>query len=123
MDNTKGAQSQNGFWITSNQIATSKKKGRTIGVVRVSEDNLIPDGIGGYFVHVTHKDIDRTNVNSFANNYRPYNSNFNTNYEQNVRRQNNPIYDDHGPNGNGNFANRGWRITNFDDRVSDDRSR
>lgn len=98
--------------------------GRPIGVVRVTEDNLIPDGVGGFFVHVTSKDIDRSTVNSYGNIYRPVTTHPNRNYQQNVGRphwrQINYNFDgfDQGQNGGGHFANRNWRSNNFGDRVS-----
>lgn len=74
-DFDKGTQTNNGFWIneslipayrrsivtatdshTSDQI---RKQVNLIGCVNAKRKDLIPDGRGGYFLHVTRKDIQR----------------------------------------------------------------
>lgn len=126
--NSKGVQCSNGFWITSEQIAKSKKKvGPSIGIVRVSEKNLIEDGQGGYFLHVTRNNIEQTagngpernyGPNNFSNNYhktydnRNYNHrNYNNNQRQNDGEQ---VSSNNWRNNGNNFSNGSlnWRNAN-----------
>lgn len=74
-ETNKGTQTQNGFWLTEASVRSrqnhAKKRSRNptdisddadqqvslVGCVNISNANLIPDGRGGFFVHIQKKDI------------------------------------------------------------------
>lgn len=74
-DNDKGTQTNVGFWIDESKIPAyhrsvtlgtgshpsdqTQKQVNLYGDVNVRRKDLIPDGRGGFFVHVTRKDIQR----------------------------------------------------------------
>lgn len=73
-DTDKGTQTNRGFWIdersipayhrsaatsTDSHISEQKQVVNLIGCVNARRKDLIPDGRGGFFVHVTRKDIQR----------------------------------------------------------------
>lgn len=73
-DLDKGTQTNRGFWIDETSIPLShrsfgrgrpdaseqiQKQVQLVGCVNAQRSDLIPDGCGGYFVHITKKDIQR----------------------------------------------------------------
>lgn len=62
------------------------------GVVRVDESNLIPDGNGGYFVHIKSSDIIRDSGYSNYSNFRHGNNYNNDSFYMNSYRQSSNNY-------------------------------
>lgn len=71
-EHDKGSQTNRGFWINETSIPPhhrslttgsfdmpehTRKQVSLIGCVNVQKRDLIPDGHGGYFVHITKKEI------------------------------------------------------------------
>lgn len=86
----KGTQTNSGFWIDDHSISASKKRSipppplsppspsdaisnsiqkqvHLTGCVNVQRSDLIPDGRGGYFVHINSKDIQRNDTHPTPN--------------------------------------------------------
>lgn len=70
----KGTQTNRGHWIDETSLPAhhrslvpasldtsdvAKKQVSLIGIVDIQQRDLIPDGRGGYFVHITSKEIER----------------------------------------------------------------
>ncbi|XP_055316595.1 mRNA-capping enzyme [Sitodiplosis mosellana] len=83
----KGTQTLRGFWIDEHSIPTSnrsmpspqtpldafnqiQKQVNLIGCVNVQRNDLIPDGRGGYFVHINSKDVKRIDSHPPPNRHR-----------------------------------------------------
>lgn len=83
----KGTQTQRGFWINEDRIRTRKRGHQQtnpphlrtegmgpqvslVGCVNIQKTDLIPDGRGGFFVHIGSKDIDQPQSHHGHNNMR-----------------------------------------------------
>lgn len=77
-ETNKGTQTQNGYWLTEASVRSQQNQAvqhrnhstnhndvsddtdqqvSLVGCVNISNTNLIPDGRGGFFVHIQKKDI------------------------------------------------------------------
>lgn len=88
-DCDKGTQTNRGFWLDESSIQPHHrqhgyttdshipdqmlKQVNLVGCVNVRRKDLIPDGRGGYFVHITKREIER---NEPPSNWSPNVSNF-----------------------------------------------
>lgn len=83
----KGTQTLRGYWIDEQQLPAhhrsfgaraldtsdhAKKQVSLMGCVDVRRRELIPDGRGGYFVHITSKEIERIPRHSDAQQHQQY---------------------------------------------------
>lgn len=96
----KGTQTNRGFWIDEQMIPNKsrlsthaptdaanqiEKQVQLIGCVSVQRSDLIPDGRGGYFVHINSKDIQRKESNT-----PPNRGNHSGNFNKRSSHQNSP---------------------------------
>lgn len=89
-ETNKGTQTQNGYWLTEASVRSRQNKAlknrkhstnpndisddtdqqvSLVGCANISNANLIPDGRGGFFVHIQKKDI-LPNIHGFSDSKR-----------------------------------------------------
>lgn len=93
----KGTQTDRGYWINETSIPNRtghthseplngiQKQVTLEGCVNIQRSNLIPDGRGGYFVHITGKDIQRKDTappNRHRSNFNKRSTHHNNSYQQ-----------------------------------------